>query len=64
MTRVTNLKDMQNLPFVPEARLPHACLLSKWLDNGLVDIDADASRFVLTSEGREQADMAEAEVAA
>lgn len=51
-SRVTEIADLENLPFLPEARLPHPHLLAKWSDLGLYRIDADAGRFRLTSKGR------------
>lgn len=55
MTRVTDLRDMDGLPFTPEARLPHPVDLARWTESGLVGIDADAGRFMLTPAGREAA---------
>lgn len=52
MTRITEIADLESLPFVPEARLPHPCLLAKWSDLGLYRVDAAAGRFCLTSKGR------------
>jgi hypothetical protein len=52
MTRITNISDIDNMPFTPEARLPQPHLLAKWSELGLYSVDAGAGRFRLTSKGR------------
>lgn len=52
MTRITNIADIDNMPFTPSARLPQPHLLAKWSDLGLYSVDADAGRFRLTIKGR------------
>lgn len=59
MTRITNIADLHNLPFTPEARLPHPCDLARWHEQGFYRVDANAGRFVLTDAGRKAAEAEE-----
>ena len=46
-----NLADYDGVPFRSKA-LPHTGILSRWHDAGLVRLDVDNGRLVLTEAGR------------